>query len=1095
MSQEISTQCCHGQGIIHATRQHTQRFRQNPRQTHWRRPLRLLAVTTVMLAILLGISATPAQADVIELKVYTLNDGVAPFDADDAVGNDSAIRNGIVRTRDELTYRAVVETDGGDTAVVITMDLPTIDTSANAGAAVATWKQVPPQCTGAGSALTNDGRTLLCDLGDLPNPSTQAIEPIAVVNGQTPNGQELDFAGPADGEGTASATSTETAGNVDATYYTTIDDGGGGLSDGTVLARLDEVVTAAPGFDIDLVNNPSGFGRTLGTILSNALAASGPNGEPGYRILYTFALSAQKLQGSEALGTDPLTFVFDIDSTTNPFLSGTLLYDWDGLLGCTTSSINQFYMPLDPGVASTDPLRVANGGTCVATQPGGAGTDIILTVTGIDTNLNHYPTTTLQGWEPPLIPRFYAMLKTVRLWVPLDEVTAISPDRESLTAQIDFQTPPTSITGQTNVDPDTTNQDYTVEVFRSEAGIANKRNDVAQTGLDYPEWVDGDPRVISAHIFSFAQPGQKYPYAINFSNTGTDSFTAVSCEKIDNARHQLLNATPGFNATYQGTPSGLGRLSISEGLAEPTVEWGVQLNDGAGNILATWPEYPNAEPIVNDATNFPDLNGSTLYETAMCPDADPSGNTAGAPTAYFNSLDAVLAAGFSLSEVTMLRVTGVIGAGQSTSAIPIFSLRDTFAYDVTDIDVSGAGPFSYTAGDPIPADTYVPNYAAFTRNGTRLTNTRQFLRVAPQQYLSRIVKTADPANNLQVAPGQTIHYTLAPRVAALGFATTPQDVTVVDILPPGVTYLTMNAGPSAPVVQTNTPAAGFTTLTWTYNNVLPPSGTQIALTPIEISVRVNTDLVSGDQLTNWTTISSPIDQLFDDDCVYDAGNDPALGYGDCAKASSTTHIISAPPGFQVFKEVLTRAIEPDQQIEYNVNWASIGNNTADLRVIDVFPWNGDGRTDDLGATSFNGTLTLASATPTGDLATATQQIYFTAASPGSINPDPQDASNTLTGGIWCIAAQFGSGGSCPATLADATAVLVDQSSMLMAGVTYSLQLVFDTSGNAEDDIYTNSHTVNDSGSALSLLTGNDVSAYVARPSISSVVWFDTNNNG
>lgn len=61
-----------------------------------------LKLCTLMLVLMFSVISHAAISDV-SLTVVT--DGEAPFDADDTPGNDSSSNNGIVRTRDNVTYR------------------------------------------------------------------------------------------------------------------------------------------------------------------------------------------------------------------------------------------------------------------------------------------------------------------------------------------------------------------------------------------------------------------------------------------------------------------------------------------------------------------------------------------------------------------------------------------------------------------------------------------------------------------------------------------------------------------------------------------------------------------------------------------------------------------------------------------------------------------------------------------------------------------------------------------------------------------------------------------------------------------------------
>ena len=516
-----------------------------------------------------------------------------------------------------------------------------------------------------------------------------------------------------------------------------------------------------------------------------------------------------------------------------------------------------------------------------------------------------------------------------------------------------------------------------------------------------------------------------------------------------------------------------------------TIEWGVQVGDGAGNISDSWGEYSNANlsSLGGNAlgtSNSISLGSGTLFEDALCPDADITGNTAGAPVQYFNDLADVISNGFTLNQVTMLRASGNLGSGKEVALYFGLQLRNTFQFDATDVLLNPPGPaLVYQAGDPIPSGSHVPNMARISFNGNPLVQIARDAFEVKSNHFLRLDKSAVPVSGNQVNPGQLLTYRLQANYTTPDFGA-PADVTVTDVLPPGISYVNTLSGPTATVMP-DTPAVGFTTVSWVIQNATPASTVvgdaagDLAL--IEFTARVNTDVTAGEQLHNWATVSDGgLDADSDPDCVYDAGNDPSVGYSACTtsysstpvKADNTVHNVLAPPGFQIFKDTSDPIISPGSDVAFQINWSPIGASAADFRVIDIFPWNGDAR-----GSSYNGTLQLSSATATGDLMGASFTLYYTLAAPASIDLDPFDAGGTnalggLGSTLWCdtgddaTSPDVGTAG-CPATIADATAILVNQTSQLVAGGNYGLELSYSTSGNMEGDIYINNHSGNDSG--------------------------------
>jgi protocatechuate 3,4-dioxygenase beta subunit len=465
----------------------------------------------------------------------------------------------------------------------------------------------------------------------------------------------------------------------------------------------------------------------------------------------------------------------------------------------------------------------------------------------------------------------------------------------------------------------------------------------------------------------------------------------------------------------------------------------------------------------------------------------------------------------------MVRYTGDLLGGERYFSFIQFELRSTFKYATRDVHLKPAGPdLVYNAGAPIPSGSHVPNYVSgiyYDPDTNAVVSTTRF-RVDVIQVQSvrnlRIKKTALPISGLQVAPGQTINYKIAPNYTTPDLGS-PADVTITDILPAGLSYLATSNGP-APTVETDTPAVGLTKLTWVLQNQIPATsaigGSNGNLPAIEFTARVNTNTLSGTQFVNWTTVSDGgLDSPDEPDCTFDLGTfpaNPALGYEACVtsfstspvKADSTVHTMSAPPGFSIFKEVLDPIIYPTADFTHRINWAPIGGATSGIRVIDILPWNGDSR-----GSAFSGTLSLISVTPTGDLLADNPTIYYSSADPASINQDPFVATNALSAlGIWCdtgtdaTTPDIGTAG-CPASISESTAILIDQVTQLDANSTYSAEIKIGTNGNNETDVYANNHSVNDSGSDLDLLVGNTVKSIVFEPTVGDRIWHDYNADG
>ncbi|HEY5783096.1 MAG TPA: hypothetical protein VIT66_14680, partial [Lysobacter sp.] len=158
---------------------------------------------------------------------------------------DSSTADLNVCTNADITYKFERSTKGKpDTAVQYVSTLPQVG-----GVTVAVWKALPPECTGPGSGITDGGRTLTCNIpGPIPA-GTDFTFAQATVLGTAPNGTTIP-------NPITTFSSPETAAPVPATPIS---------GPVTVLAK--------PQYDL----HKHGL-RTI--------AYPGPNGEPGYLLVY-----------------------------------------------------------------------------------------------------------------------------------------------------------------------------------------------------------------------------------------------------------------------------------------------------------------------------------------------------------------------------------------------------------------------------------------------------------------------------------------------------------------------------------------------------------------------------------------------------------------------------------------------------------------------------------------------------------------------------------------------------------------------------------------------------------------------------------------
>lgn len=167
-------------------------------------------------------------------------------------------------------------------------------------------------------------------------------------------------------------------------------------------------------------------------------------------------------------------------------------------------------------------------------------------------------------------------------------------------------------------------------------------------------------------------------------------------------------------------------------------------------------------------------------------------------------------------------------------------------------------------------------------------------------------------------------------------------------------------------------------------------------------------------------------------------------------------------------------IQPsDTTVEWDTNWYNFGKDSKSgaAYVLDVLPYNGDGRGTDTTAT-----LTLQSVTPLGDAQRGT--LEFTTTDPADIGEHGENA-------VW---QPIVSG----TDLSAATAVRLSLDG-LPAGAVGALRMVLGITGQSGDDVLVNSGT-GWVGDSVTLGSG-DYTVRVAQSAIQGTVWEDVDGDG
>ncbi|MFV0253289.1 MAG: SdrD B-like domain-containing protein [Beutenbergiaceae bacterium] len=210
-------------------------------------------------------------------------------------------------------------------------------------------------------------------------------------------------------------------------------------------------------------------------------------------------------------------------------------------------------------------------------------------------------------------------------------------------------------------------------------------------------------------------------------------------------------------------------------------------------------------------------------------------------------------------------------------------------------------------------------------------------------------------------------------------------------------------------------------------------------------------------------------------------------------------------------------VDADGNVVFSLTYNNVGNTRlSGLRIVDVFPFNGDGPENvEPASDSANNGVTLGQQTNGDGRSPASSysgslgfvsldgasQFYVSGDAPNTISRDP-DAAERDT--VWCDAVGGAqvmgpAGGTCPQNAYEVTAVFavaLGSGDHLRPDDEVTLTLTLDTENAQCDDFYTNTFGARTDQMALPIRS-NDVSAMVRCPrySLGNEVWFDTNNNG
>ena len=1071
-------------------------------------------------ATLIALSGLSAHAAVNQFVIGMVSSGTAPFDATSGPGLDASVGDSVVRTNDRFSYRVgyslapadeqrlvtlsmgATTLPGGYTGPALTpsdiayfsvADLPTgANGCSNISATPVAW---PPAANTTTSGVSADGQHIVCYQGS--NASGANMDFVARIGGAVPNGTTV--APPVPTFQSASNTSGYTP-----TPLT-------GVFGGTALYGTPTLtVSAAPRWKVQKTVAPGG-----GVLIPG----SGPMGQDGYIVGFNIGVyAAGSRKGLEALRPD-----FTIAENFNdPDMPGARLVDWNvnvpGFanlpMGAGTEPANQngcgdwrsqlarvgnqydnlFYFPADYGATgSSATTAVRNGGTCSATGVSVAAKTATLAFSGTDFSLRTYPQTRGTGGgrlvsstdEDAATNEWWVASKSVLIWVPVDDLT---PNvNEILTNNAALSG--TSVTGQANP---ASNASADGTFLRTAGGSFSKIYSTAQTwqasAMPDPTLLAAcDPNVAGDCWVNQVAPGQILAARLSTSVNSDGFLNGHICEKIDNSRFTFVDfrAVPAAaNAVVDSNTGVATRYLAGNATTAPLVfELGV---GGTGITGGTWTtrsnvttEYHSPQPKTNEGTQA----------TADCLDGDAT---------WYPSIDALVAAGRTLSEVTRVRAKySTYPAATRTLLYVPLQVNATYAYSATETD--GTTPTLSPGTSTV--DSYAPNQALWlptTTLGTVPRRSSDALRIMQTEY-ARIAKRALPPhgiNNGSVSRGSVVDYGLTVNLTSSTNAHTAATVEIWDVLPPNLDVVPGSARFSGAAVAGTcwpkgvTPPApspfeagsvgpNYQACRWTLTNqpvAKAAAGAAAGNLPeLTFQAIVSATVPPGTNLLNTSFADSTGNLLRD--AVYPVTTAGApVGFA-CPSGVTTCSfgnwnlVVSSDTGIVLNKAVSTPEVPQNTGFTYTLQYSAIGTTLSNVRVLDVLPATSDGR-----SSAYAGTVALtgaipapvASAGPPAVSADPGMVVRYTANAPAQINRDPMHAghniagtgTNSATSTNWCTAAQIAaSAANCPASFAAVTAFMAfpreTDGGVIPAGTMYQLQVAVQPNGNAIGDTYLN----------------------------------------
>ncbi len=1019
----------------------------------------------------------------------------------------------IIRTNDVFIVSAGFSWLGnanvGEDEVTLTGTLP-------AGAGFI-WDSLPGFCALPASNISADGKTIVCVRSGFDSNGTGTYAenppfPVRVegdaTNGSTPGDIVFTIS-----DGVGSASSTDGVASVN----------GGAVTDAHRLK-----ITASPRWNIDKSAN-------MYTVRSGQFAADGTT--PGWWLEYNYTIEVDEVAGEAESGLNPRLGNEALAGGTNATVSFT-----DDVSAVSpnaelvTWSSNTSFSPISNacdmdtfanGVYPAPSLNAANpersialpvgtmAVTCTQAAPGG---DVAVTITGVDSSLTNAPTQNSGGGALP-VNRAIAAVGLIRIFVPLSDVVGAGGSLVATNCMSEFD--PVGLSGTPNFGGnglrESENDNCRSVTLNANSGSwgKNYRKGWSDQADQITQWGGGswadpptDASVVNGGDGTATPDSVWGTYNVYSNNGGTPITNPELCDVIDIETFEMTILDPAADNAGTLVDDRIHAVDLNYSTTESVA--GIRVQYATGYVSLPWPPNPTEGP----SATAPD----EVVDECNIPEAE-----------WFDDIPAAEAAAGGLGNVPVVTkarlVADTLLPGQLMAMRIKHTARSTFLTSGALIPndtllVNYATYKSSLTGDVFRANDYIANDA--TQGHVNATSGDRLIMVRAKV---RILKDMTPSG---VEPGTDVTVTLSPSFTRDGPQANAEvdNVIIKDLLPIGMTYTngttTGNSGSGAAygeptVISAATPAecathvqdlldqgqscgGGESILIWDLGD--QTSGT--VFEDLVFHTIIDIDAPSGVR-ENYTLIESPADSSPRD-----------------IRIANANVINTVPTSLLIVKSVLTPLHEVNTGAL--LNWMNFrvglrnGSSAAatGLDVIDILPFNGDGVAgsftftpavgitvprDRLPApTDYNGTFEFDDVSmDLNGQCTGTPTYWFTNVDPTvtTLDISPLAPANAIPGGsvAWCGGGTTAAASLaiCPFAGADVTAVRVRDIGMDASGTCF-VDLTYATTGNLEDDIYSNTAgarvvEVNDA------VLSNTVSARVFAGSIGDRVWLDTDGDG